>query len=190
MAPTLSLVAKWLRKEKHIDITIVVDSHGFKYERYYALSIINRNILVGPNRQRLLLHHLLMIMQRKLDVKIGILQTTIKIQRKEKENLTSQSTEPNTSAKTQPKKRKKTNRKEYYRKYNQEHPKILNRGFTKGYINGNINDGPIYPNTDFLGRRILGYDEFGMPVTNDQFGDMMKNYEMIWHDDDWCEEPD
>ena len=31
MAPTLSLVAKWLRKEKHIDITIVVDSHGFKY---------------------------------------------------------------------------------------------------------------------------------------------------------------
>ena len=79
MAPTLSLVAKWLRKEKQIDITIVVDSHGFKYERYYAVSIINRNILVDPNNQRLLLHHPLMIMQRKLDVKIGILQTTIKI---------------------------------------------------------------------------------------------------------------
>lgn len=79
MTPTLSLVTKWLRKEKHIDITIVVDSHGFKYERYYAVSIINRNILVGPNSQRLLLHHPLMIMQRKLDVKIDILQTTIKI---------------------------------------------------------------------------------------------------------------
>lgn len=84
MAPTLSLVAKWLRKEKHIHITIVVDSNGFKYKRYYAVSIINRNILVDPNSQRLLLHHPLMIMQRKLDVKIGILQATIKIQRKEK----------------------------------------------------------------------------------------------------------
>ena len=84
----------------------------------------------------------------------------------------------------------KINRKEYYRKYNQEHPERLNKWFTKGYINGNINDGTIYPNTDFLGRRILGYDEFGMPVTNGQFGNMIKNYEMIWYDDDWCEEPD
>lgn len=79
MAPTLSLVDNWLRKKKHIDITIVVDSHGFKYERYYVVSIINRNILVDLNNQRLLLHHPLMIMQRKLDVKIDILQTTIKI---------------------------------------------------------------------------------------------------------------
>ena len=83
-----------------------------------------------------------------------------------------------------------TDRKEYYRKYNQEHLERLNIVFIKGYVNGNVNDGPIQPNTDLLGRHILSYDEFGMPVTNDQLGDMIRNHEMIWHDDDWCEEPD
>ena len=84
---------------------------------------------------------------------------------------------------------KKKSRKAYYHKYNQEHPERLNRGFTKGYVNGNVSDGPEKNEyeTDFLGRRILGYDEFGMPITNDPFGDMIRNHEMMPHDDDWCE---
>ena len=34
-------------------------------------------------------------------------------------------------------------RRAYYREYNKKHPERLNRGFTKGYINGNVSDGPI-----------------------------------------------
>lgn len=79
-------------------------------------------------------------------------------------------------------------RKAYYRKYNQEHPERLNRGFTKGYVNGNVKEGVIVKQ-DFLGRIMYGYDEFGLPVTNDQFGDMLRFHEMIWHDDDWEESP-
>ena len=37
----------------------------------------------------------------------------------------------------------KKDRRAYYREYNKKHPERLNRGFTKGYINGNVSDGPI-----------------------------------------------
>ena len=37
----------------------------------------------------------------------------------------------------------KKNRRAYYREYNKKHPERLNRGFTKGYRNGNVSDGPI-----------------------------------------------
>lgn len=84
--------------------------------------------------------------------------------------------------------KKPKDRRAYYRKYNQAHPERLNRGFTKGYINGNIDDG--LENEIFPGVRILGYDEFGLPVTNNPFGDMIRNHEMTWHDDDWYEDPD
>ena len=43
---------------------------------------------------------------------------------------------------------------------------------------------------DVFGIHILGYDELGRPITNDPFGDMIRNKMMEWHDDDWCEEPD
>ena len=33
-------------------------------------------------------------------------------------------------------------RRAYYREYNKKHPERLNRGFTKGYRNGNVSDGP------------------------------------------------
>ena len=43
---------------------------------------------------------------------------------------------------------------------------------------------------EIYGIRIIGYDELGRPITNNPFGDMLRNKEMEWHDDDWCEEPD
>ena len=84
----------------------------------------------------------------------------------------------------------KKDRRAYYREYNKKHPERLNRGFTKGYINGNVSEGTIKRGYEFGIRRILGYDEFGLPITNDPFGDMPREKEMMWHDDDWCEEPD
>lgn len=60
----------------------------------------------------------------------------------------------------------------YYNKYNQEHPERLNRGFTKGYKNGNVKDGRIYD------ERI---DDSGVE----------REWEpQIWHDDFWYESPD
>ena len=94
-----------------------------------------------------------------------------------------------------PKKPKKKDRHRpgYYREYNMKHPERLNRGYTKGYVGGCVDNGPIghTPNDEiFPGVRILGYDEFGRPVTNDPFGDLLRNKEMEWHDDDWCEDDD
>ena len=87
-------------------------------------------------------------------------------------------------------KAKKKDRRAYYRKYNMEHPERLNRGFTKGYVNGNVSEGAICHTDKIDGIRILGYDELGRPITNHPFTDLLRNKEMEWHDDDWCEEPD
>lgn len=88
-------------------------------------------------------------------------------------------------------KAKKKDRRAYYRKYNKEHPERLDRGFTKGFNNGNVSDGRIQDDgvgkEIFPGVRILGWDEFGMPITNDPLGDLLRNKEAQWHDDDWCE---
>ena len=93
-------------------------------------------------------------------------------------------TETNKKAKA-----KKKDRRAYYREYNKKHPERLNRGYTKGCVNGNASEGEIY-GFDVFGIRILGYDELGRPITNDPFGDMIRNKMMEWHDDDWDEEPD
>ena len=93
-------------------------------------------------------------------------------------------TETNKKAKA-----KKKDRRAYYREYNKKHPERLNRGYTKGCVNGNASEGEIY-GFDVFGIHILGYDELGRPITNDPFGDMIRNKMMEWHDDDWCEEPD
>ena len=89
------------------------------------------------------------------------------------------------------KRQKDRHRKGYYHDYNQAHPERLNRGFTKGYNNGNVSDGVkekkrIYLNKA-LGIYIIGYDELGRPITNSPFSDMIRNKEMEWHDDDWNE---
>ena len=93
-------------------------------------------------------------------------------------------TETNKKAKA-----KKKDRRAYYREYNKKHPERLNRGYTKGCVNGNASEGEIY-GFDVFDIHILGYDELGRPITNDPFGDMIRNKMMEWHDDDWCEEPD
>lgn len=90
---------------------------------------------------------------------------------------------------TKKKAKAKKDRRAYYREYNKKHPERLNRGYTKGCVNGNTSEGEIY-GFDVFGIRILGYDELGRPITNDPFGDMIRNKLMEWHDDDWCEEPD
>ena len=59
-------------------------------------------------------------------------------------------------------------KKGYYRKYNQAHPERLNRGFTKGYVNGNVSDGPKQKERQWLnetlGIYIIGYDEMMIGV--------------------------
>ena len=89
---------------------------------------------------------------------------------------------------TKKKAKPKKDRRAYHREYNKKHPERLNRGFTKGCVNGNASEGEIN-GFDVFGICILGYDELGRPITNDPFGDMIRNKMMEWHDDDWCEEP-
>ena len=113
----------------------------------------------------------------------------------EKEAASSSSAESSTSSSisnTETKKKskaKKKDRRAYYREYNKKHLERLNRGHTKRCVNGNASEGEIN-GFDVFGICILGYDELGRPITNDPFGDMLRNKEMEWHDDDWCEEPD
>lgn len=102
--------------------------------------------------------------------------------------------EPDKKPKTKKPKKKDRHRPGYYREYNKKHPERLNRGYTKGYNNGNVSDGRVQPNGVGLeigpGVYIIGYDELGLPVTNNPFGDLLRNREMQWHDDDWCEDCD
>ena len=86
---------------------------------------------------------------------------------------------------------KDRHRKGYYHDYNQAHPERLDRGFTKGYNNGNVSDGAKQEERQWLDKElgiyIIGYDELGRPITNNPFSDMIRNKEMEWHDDDWDE---
>ena len=108
------------------------------------------------------------------------------------DSLTDSSSDSSTISNTETNKKakaKKKDRRAYYREYNKKHLERLNRGYTKGCVNGNASEGEIY-GFDVFGIHILGYDELGRPITNDPFGDMIRNKMMEWHDDDWCEEPD
>jgi hypothetical protein len=79
--------------------------------------------------------------------------------------------------------------KNYHHKYNQSHPERLDRGFTKGYNNGNVSDGVKEKrNTN------IWYDSLGRPHSNDFFNPTFSDLldykcNVEWHDDDWCEEP-
>ena len=76
--------------------------------------------------------------------------------------------------------------KGYHTKYNKEHPERLNRGFTKGYVNGNASDGPeckrkggyVYDN---LGRA------YSLDPWNPTMTQMLNERLSMWHDDDWEE---
>ena len=109
----------------------------------------------------------------------------------EKEASSSLSTDSSSISNTETNKKAKPkkDRRAYYREYNKKHLERLNRGCTKRCVNGNASEGEIY-GFDVSGNRILGYDVLGRPITNNPFGDMLRNKEMEWHDDDWCEEPD
>ena len=86
---------------------------------------------------------------------------------------------------------KDRHRKGYYKEYNKKHPERLNRGFTKGYYNGNVDDGVINGRDNRIwldpDTYIVGYDEIGRPITNHPLSDLLRNKEMEWHDDDWTE---
>lgn len=78
--------------------------------------------------------------------------------------------------------------KNYQHKYNQSHPERLDRGYTKGYNNGNVSDGVKEKhNTN------IWYDELGRPHSNDFFNPTFSDLldykcNVEWHDDDWCED--
>lgn len=82
----------------------------------------------------------------------------------------------------------KGKRKSYYHKYNKEHPQRLERGFTKGYINGNVSNGIKEKQNGNI-----YYDSLGRPHSRDFYNPTMTDmidYKLHceWHDDDWCEE--
>ena len=70
--------------------------------------------------------------------------------------------------------------------WNLKHPERLNRGFTKGYVNGNAGDGPEY-------KRKVGYvyDNLGRAYSLDPWNptmtQMLNERLSMWHDDDWEE---
>lgn len=89
--------------------------------------------------------------------------------------------------------KKDRHRKGYYHDYNQAHPERLERGYTKGYVNGNVSEGlkekqPNYPDgcIEVLGD---GYyiDRMGWKRHIDPLTDMLTIKEQEWHDDDWDE---
>lgn len=73
-------------------------------------------------------------------------------------------------------------KKGYYHKYNQEHPERLNRGFTKGYKNGNVEEGPARKKC-----QRTAYDRMFNPTLSELLYDKVF---VEWHDDDWCEDDD
>ena len=89
---------------------------------------------------------------------------------------------PQKPQKQSSKPQKDRHRKGYYHDYNQAHPERLDRGFTKGYNNGNVSDGAKQEERQWLDKElgiyIIGYDELGRPITNNPFSDMIRNKEM------------
>ena len=102
------------------------------------------------------------------------------------------------SQETKPKKKasgnKDRHRKGYYHDYNQAHPERLDRGFTKGYKNGNVSDGPEKKHKGH-GRRTFSigpwggyyYDNLGWLRNVNTLTDQLLLKQQEWHDDDWVE---
>jgi len=108
-----------------------------------------------------------------------------------KQKAVKQNGESSTPPKKSSSQKKDRHRKGYYHDYNKLHPERLNRGFTKGYKNGNVDDGPISKTDNKVwldpDTYIIGYDELGRPITNHPLSDLLRNKETEWHDDDWDE---
>lgn len=79
--------------------------------------------------------------------------------------------------------KKDRHRKGYYHDYNQAHPERLERGFTKGYVNGNVSEGAIEKKKP----QRTAYDRMFNPT----FSELLYDKVFVeWHDDDWCEDDD
>lgn len=76
----------------------------------------------------------------------------------------------------------KKDRRAYYREYNKKHPERLNRGYTKGYVNGNVSEGKIKKE-----RKRTWYDRMFNPTLSELLYDKIF---VEWHDDDWEESCD
>ena len=106
------------------------------------------------------------------------------------QNMVREAVDKVVEAKNQLKPKKDRHRKGYYSEYNKKHPERLNRGFTKGYNNGNVSDG-VKPKSNGN----IWYDQLGRPHSRDFFNPTltdMLDYKCNseWHDDDWCEDVD
>ena len=109
-------------------------------------------------------------------------QKAAKQSNREKDADTSEKPQKQTS-----KSKKDRHRKGYYHNYNQTHLERLNRGFTKGYNNGNVSDGVKEKQNGNI-----WYDNLGRPHSNDFFNPTLSDLldykcNVEWHDDDWCE---
>ena len=97
------------------------------------------------------------------------------------------------SPKSKQKSKKDRHRKGYYHEYNAAHPERLERGFTKGYVNGNVSEGVIEKQPNYPGGciQVLGdgyyIDRMGWKRHLDPITDALVIKEQQWHDDDWCE---
>lgn len=106
------------------------------------------------------------------------------------QNMIREAVDKVVEAKNQLKPKKDRHRKGYYSEYNKKHPERLNRGFTKGYNNGNVSDG-VKPKSNGN----IWYDQLGRPHSRDFFNPTLTDVldykcNSEWHDDDWCEDVD
>lgn len=106
------------------------------------------------------------------------------------QNMVREAVDKVVEAKNQLKPKKDRHRKGYYKEYNKKHPERLNRGFTKGYNNGNVSDG-VKPKSNGN----IWYDQLGRPHSRDFFNPTLTDVldykcNSEWHDDDWCEDVD
>lgn len=89
--------------------------------------------------------------------------------------------------------KKDRHRKGYYHDYNVKHPERLERGYTKGYVNGNVSEGPVERHPDYPDGciQVLGggyyIDRMGWKRHLDPITDALTIKEQEWHDDDWDE---
>lgn len=114
-----------------------------------------------------------------------------------KKRWAKQKAEKEESAEAKPKsnskKKKDRHRKGYYHDYNKAHPERLERGFTKGYVNGNVSEGPKQKQPNYPDGCIQvledGYyiDRMGWKRHLNPLTDLLTIKEQEWHDDDWDE---
>ena len=77
--------------------------------------------------------------------------------------------------------KKDRHRPGYYTEYNKKYPEHLNRGYTKGYKNGNVCEGKI----EYKKPQRTCYDRMFNPTLSELLYDKVF---VEYHDDDWEED--